>query len=157
MSRSRRALVQQEEEAQAMKSTCSLRIFQVAIVAIACVTGSLAQKAGNAGPKYDVANQVKIKGVVDDVKETPGAFEGTQLVVKTDTGTVLVAVAPADFLKEMDASFKKGDQVEVVGAKYKAPEGDEVLAREITIGNNTTTLRDDTGIPVWVGWKAPKK
>ena len=38
-------------------------------------------------------------------------------MVKTDTGTVLVQVAPADFLKEIDTSFKKGDQVEVVGAK----------------------------------------
>lgn len=140
-----------------MKSRCSFRILPVVIVAIACVTTVFAQKAGNTGPKYDLANQVKIKGVVDDVRDTPGAFEGTQLVVKTDTSTVLVQVAPAEFLKEMDASFKKGDQVEVVGAKYKAPEGDEILAREITIGNNTTTLRDDTGIPVWVGWKAPKK
>ena len=38
-------------------------------------------------------------------------------MVKTDTGTVLVQVAPAEFLKEMDTSFKKGDQIEVVGAK----------------------------------------
>jgi hypothetical protein len=140
-----------------MKSKCSFRILQVVIFAIACVTAGFAQKASNTGPKYDVANQVKVKGVVDDVRDTPGAFEGTQLVVKTDTATVLVQVAPPEFLKEMDASFKKGDQVEVVGAKYKGPEGDEILAREITIGNNTTTLRDDTGIPVWVGWKAPKK
>lgn len=140
-----------------MKSRCSFRIFEVILVAMACVTAGLAQKAGNTGPKYDLANQVKIKGIVDDVRDTPGSFEGTLLVVKTDTATVLVAVAPAEFLKEMDASFKKGDQVEVVGAKNKGPDGDEILAREITIGNNTTTLRDDTGTPVWVGWKAPKK
>lgn len=116
----------------------------------------LAQKAGNTGPKYDAASEVKIKGVIEDMHETPGAFEGTHLVVKTDTATILVQVAPADFLKEIDTSFKKGDQIEVVGAKNMGTEGEEILAREITVGNNTVTLRDDGGVPVWSGWKSSK-
>jgi hypothetical protein len=138
-----------------MKAKRSLQIFLAVTVLFTCA--AVAQKASNTGPKYDVANQVKVKGVIDDIHETPGAFEGTHLVVKTDTGTVLVQLAPADFLKEIEASFKKGDQIEVVGAKNMGTEGEEVLAREITIGNNTTTLRDDNGVPVWVGWKAAKK
>ena len=115
-----------------------------------------AQK-GNTGPKYDVGKQVTIKGVIENMHETPGAYEGTHLVVKTDTGTVLVQLAPAEFLKEIEASCKVGDQIQVVGAKNTGTEGEEILAKEITVGNNTTTLRDDSGIPVWVGWKAPKK
>lgn len=140
-----------------MKAKWSLPVFLTVTVLFVCVPLGLAQKAGNTGPKYDVANQVKIKGVIDDIHETPGAFEGTHLVVKTDTGTVLIQVAPADFLKEIDTSFKKGDQIEVVGAKSMGSEGEEILAREITVGNNSTTLRDDNGVPVWAGWKAPKK
>src|SRR5579863_1765951 len=124
-----------------MKAKRSLQILLAIAVLFTC--SAMAQKASNTGPKYDAANQVKIKGVIDDIHETPGAFEGTHLVVKTDTGTVLVQLAPADFLKDIDASFKKGDQIEVVGAKNMGTEGEEVLAREITIGNNTTTLRDD--------------
>jgi hypothetical protein len=31
------------------------------------------------------------------------------------------------------------------------------LAKEITVGSNTTTLRDDNGVPVWSGWKSSKK
>jgi DNA/RNA endonuclease YhcR with UshA esterase domain len=115
------------------------------------------QKASNSGPKYDATQEVKVKGVIEDVHDSPGEFEGTQLVVKTDTGTTLVYVAPAQFLKEMDTEFKKGDQVEVVGAKNTGAGGEQVLAKEITVGNNTTTLRDDKGVPVWSGWKAPKK
>jgi hypothetical protein len=112
-------------------------------------------KTVNTGPKYDVASEVKVKGVIEDIREVPGAFEGTQLVVKTDTGTVLVHVAPGDFLKEIDTAFNKGEQVQVTGAK--APDGtSDVLAREITVGTNTTTLRDDKGIPVWAGWKPVK-
>jgi hypothetical protein len=140
-----------------MKAKWSLQILLAVAVLFAYVPLGLAQKAANTGPKYDLANQVKIKGVIDDMHETPGAFEGTHLIVKTDTGTVLVQLAPADFLKEIDTSLKKGDQIDVVGAKNMGTEGEEILAREITIGNNTTTLRDDNGIPVWVGWKAPKK
>jgi len=117
---------------------------------------ALAQKNANTGPKYDLASEVKIKGVVDDVREVPGNFEGTQLVVKTDTGTVVVHLAPGEFLKDIDSTFKKGDDVQVVGAKAPNADGTEILAREITVGTNTTTLRDDKGIPVWTGWKPPK-
>jgi hypothetical protein len=76
--------------------------------------------------------------------------------VKTDTKTVLVRVGPTDFLKEIDTSFKKGDEVSVVGAKAPDATGEEILAREITDGNNTATLRDDKGIPIWAGWKPAK-
>ncbi|HTV64418.1 MAG TPA: OB-fold nucleic acid binding domain-containing protein [Bryocella sp.] len=127
-----------------------------ALLILATQTIIATQKVANTGPKYDVANEVKIKGVVEDIREVPGAFEGTHLVVKTDTGTVLVRVAPADFLKEMDTSFKVGDVVEVTGAKAPDAAEPEILAREITVGTNTTTLRDDKGIPVWAGWKPAK-
>jgi DNA/RNA endonuclease YhcR with UshA esterase domain len=114
------------------------------------------QAAGKTGPKYDVGNEVKIKGVVEEIREVPGAFEGIRLVVKTDTKTVVVHVAPGDFLKEMETTFNKGDQVEVVGAKAPDAPEEEILAREITIGNNTLTLRDNKGIPIWAGWKPQK-
>ena len=130
-------------------------LFSIVVLSLAASNG-LAQKAKDTGPKYDVASQVKIKGVIEDVRETPGTFAGTVLVVKTDTGTVLVHVAPASFLKEIDASFTKGDQVEVFGAKAPNVTEEEILAREITVGTNTVTLRDDKGIPVWAGWNPAK-
>ncbi|HTW31887.1 MAG TPA: hypothetical protein VMD76_09420 [Candidatus Sulfotelmatobacter sp.] len=127
----------------------------VALSALLMLTpAAFAQK--NTGPKYDIANEVKIKGTVEDIREVPGEFQGTHLVIKTDTGTVLVRLAPADFLKEMDASFNKGDQVVVTGAKAPDSTEEVILAREIVVGNNDMTLRDDKGVPVWVGWKAPK-
>lgn len=115
-------------------------------------------KSADTGPKYDATKEVKIKGVVEDIREVPGEWEGTHLVVKTDTGDVLVHIAPAAFLKEMDTEFKKGDEVQVVGCKAPDASGGEpeILAREITVGTNTTTLRDDKGIPVWAGWKPVK-
>jgi len=139
--------------------TCRLcsRVSLIVTVAGLLVSAAWAQTASKTGPKYDVKNEVKFKGVVQEVREVPGPFEGTQLVVKTETKTILVHVGPSDFLKEMDTSFKVGDQVEVVGCKAPDTAGDEILAREITVGQNTATLRDDKGVPVWVGWKPSSK
>jgi hypothetical protein len=130
-----------------------------AMAALLLVTqATAAQKTLNTGPKYDIANEVKIKGTIEDIREIPGEFQGTHLVVKTDTGTVLVRLAPAGFLKEMDCSFNKGDAVVVTGAKAPDSTSTEevIMAREIVVGTNDTTLRDDKGVPVWVGWKPSK-
>lgn len=145
----------------AQRERCDLKsravLFLIMVLLLASCQQVFAQKSGNTGPKYDVTKQVKIKGVIEDIHETSGTYEGTHLLVKTDTGTVLVQVAPAAFLKDIDASFNKGEEIQVVGAQNVGTEGEEVLAKEITVGNNTTTLRDDSGVPVWAGWKAPKK
>jgi DNA/RNA endonuclease YhcR with UshA esterase domain len=133
------------------------KVLAAAALLVLATELALAQKRTvDTGPKYDVANEVKVKGVIDDIRQVPGDFEGTLLVVKTDTGNVLVHLAPADFLKEMDSTFKNGDEVQVVGCKAPNVSEPEILAREITVGTNTTTLRDDKGVPVWAGWKPPK-
>lgn len=132
------------------------RVLAGTALLVIAAQAALAQKNANTGPKYDITSEVKVKGVVDDIRDVPGAFEGTQLVVKTDTGTVVVHLAPGEFLKEIDSSFKKGDEVQVVGAKAPNASDPEILAREITVGTSTTTLRDDKGIPVWTGWKPAK-
>jgi hypothetical protein len=132
------------------------KVTFAAVVLGLLLCAAWAQTASKTGPKYDVKNEVKIKGVIDEVRQVPGSFEGTHLVVKTESKTVVVHAAPADFLKEIDTTFSKGEQVEVVGCKAPdAPE--EILAREITVGQNTTTLRDDKGVPVWAGWKPSGK
>lgn len=140
-----------------MSLRLSWKVLLVAPVAGLLLSAVWAQSASKTGPKYDVKNEIKIKGVIEEIREVPGAFEGTRLVVKTDSKTVLVHVAPAAFLKEMDTSFNKGEQVEVLGCKAPDAPEEELLAREITVGQNTTTLRDDKGIPVWAGWKTSGK
>jgi DNA/RNA endonuclease YhcR with UshA esterase domain len=120
------------------------------------VTAQKAQKIKDGGPKYDLANEVKIKGVVEDIRESQGEPGGVLLLIKADTGEVPVYVGPQAFLKEIEVSFSKGDQVEVVGAKALNTAEGVVLAREITVGNNSFTLRDDKGTPAWTGWKPAK-
>ncbi len=126
-------------------------LFAITALALALPLG-WTQSASKTSPKYDVGSEVKVKGVIEDIRSPAGA-EGTQLSIKTDTKTVLVYVGPGDFLKEIEVSFNKGDQVNVVGAQST---DEEILAREITVGSNTFTLRDDKGVPVWQGWKPAK-
>ncbi len=134
-----------------MKRRMVLQVLLIATVLALVTSAVAAQKIKDTGPKYDIANEVKLKGVIEEVRDVPGDYEGTVLVVKTDTNTVLVHAAPAAFLKEIESTFNKGDQVQITGARApNAPE--EILAREITAGTNTVTLRDEKGIPVWAGW-----
>ncbi len=129
------------------------KVLLMVTIATLLTTTAGAQTTSKTGPKYDLKNEVKIKGVIDDVREVAGPPGGTQLAVKTDTQTVLVYVGPTAFLKEIDATFNKGEQAEILGCKAPDASTGEILAREITVGQNTTTLRDDKGVPIWSGWK----
>lgn len=140
------------------KGVIAMRARILFVAALLVVLSGLASAQRAAAPKYDLTSEIKFKGVVQEIREAaPAPFAGTNLLVKTDTSTMTVYVGPTEFLKDMDTSFKTGDHVEVVGAKTENGTEQVVLAREITCGTNDVTLRDDKGIPVWTGWKMPRK
>ena len=132
------------------------RLLYIIALATLVLPAVWAQKVKDTGPKYDAANEVKVKGEITEIKEVSGPWEGTHLVVKTGSGIVLVHVGPSEFLKEMEMTFAVGDKVEVVGSKAPNTTEEEILAREITVGNNTVTLRDPKGVPIWADWKPVK-
>jgi hypothetical protein len=135
----------------------SLKALFVVVALAWLSTVGLSQSTSKTGPKYDTTKEVKIKGVIEEVRDVPTAAGGTQLVVKTDSKSVLVYVGPGQFLKELEMSFNKGDQVDVTGCKALNESNEEqVLAREVVVGSNTFTLRDDKGVPIWSGWKPAK-
>jgi hypothetical protein len=143
-----------------MKRQQSLRALCVGVIVLFVTATMLwGQKVnGNLGSKYNVANEVSIKGTVEEVKVVPGATEGIHLILKSGTDTTLVHVAPEKFLKEMDSEFTKGDQLEIVGCKIKAEDGsEELLSRQITKSGNELMLRDKKGTPIWAMWDPSKK
>lgn len=141
-----------------MKSVSGLRGLSVEAIILTISAVVLAQTpSGNTVPKYDPANEVKIKGTVDDIKIVPGALEGVHFVLKSSTETILVHVAPEKFLSEMETTFNKGDVVEVLGCKIKDPDGnDELLARQINRGTDELLVRDKKGKPIWTTWDPGK-
>lgn len=143
-----------------MKRSHNLKaLFVIATILILSATALWAQKTGSqtVGQKYDLTTETKLKGLVEEVKVIPGPAEGIHLNVKNGTETIFIHVAPEAFLKDMDVSFNKGDEVEIVGSKIKVDNQDEVLAREITKNSNSLTLRDKKGIPIWSMWDPGKK
>jgi len=103
--------------------------------------------------KYNIANEVTIKGVVQDVQDFQCPVSGgmgAHLVLKTDKGLVTVHLALSKFLNEYGFSFTKGDEVTVTGVKAKVGDDENaILARTIERGNQTFTFRDKNGKPLW--------
>lgn len=127
-------------------------IFALGIIVIATAALAWAQTPASA-PKYDPANEVTIKGVVQEVKDFQCPVSGgmgAHLVVKTDKGPVTVHLALSKFVSEYGFGFAKGDQVEVVGVKAKVGDDENaILARKIDRGNQTFMFRDKAGKPLW--------
>jgi hypothetical protein len=103
-----------------------------------------------AAPKYDMSSEVKVKGVIEDVKTA--ADNTVHITLKSDKGLLDVAVAPEKFLKEMEITFVKGETIEVLGSQVVADGNPLLLAREVTRNGDVMLMRDDKGKPVWVGW-----
>lgn len=139
-----------------MRSRSVVQALLAFVVAVA-VPVAFAQKAADtsAMPKYDVSKEVKIKGTIEDVKEMTMAKgeAGVHLMVKTATETIEVRLCPSGYLKDFEVAFSKGQEVEVTGSKIKIDDKDVILAREVVQGNNTLTLRDKQGAPVWTWLK----
>jgi hypothetical protein len=102
-------------------------------------------------PLYDTNTEVTFSGVVQAVKEVPGAGRGTgtHLIVKADDEMRTVHVGPTWYLEKNSYSFSKGDRVEVTGSKVKYQGEEVVIAREIKKDGHTWTLRNEQGVPLW--------
>lgn len=118
---------------------------------IAAITFLTASAFSQAAPKYDPATESTFKGVVQELKFVPptGARPVAYLVLKGSPDAVEVFLCPKKFLDDMGVEFKADDAVEVTGSKIKQDGADLTLAREVTKGGDTLTLRFKDGKPAW--------
>ncbi len=107
--------------------------------------------AADNSPRYDAKTEETLKGTVDDVRVngTDQKTKTATLVLKHGNQSVDVFLGPVSFLDAMEISFSKGDELQVVGSRVKDGDTEEVLAREVTKGNDTLILREKGGKPVW--------
>jgi hypothetical protein len=129
-------------------------LFVAAIVVLLSADSASAQKnpaSAPASPKYDLQNEAKFKGTVEEVKLPPKGSEkdAAHLLVKSGTDTIDVYLCPGSFLEDMGVSFKKGDEIALTGSKIKQDTADLILAREVVKGTEDLVLRDEKGAPVW--------
>jgi len=98
---------------------------------------------------YNPAEEVTLKGVVQDVQEfdcpvSEGEL-GSHLMLKTTDGVVQVHLAPVRIMSGQNIKFAPGDQIEVIGAKVRVAGKKGVIAREIVRGNEDLVFRDRAG------------
>ncbi len=105
-------------------------------------------------PKYDLQAEMKLKGVVQEVKLPPKGSEKeiAHLLIKNGTETTNIYLCPKSFFDDMGMGFNKGDEIALTGSRVKEEGADLILAREVVKGSDTFVLRDQKGSPVW-NWR----
>lgn len=103
---------------------------------------------------YDPLTESTLKGTVENVWTEDCACcadcaGGTHLMLKAEGETIEVHVGPSSVLEAKKWELTKGDKIEVLGSKVFFGDCKALIAREVTKGDETLTLRNEQGIPVW--------
>jgi hypothetical protein len=90
---------------------------------------------------------------VDRITPMKGMSGGVHLNVKTDKETVSVHLGPVWYLENQDVKIETKDKVEVKGSRATIAGKPAIIAAEVKKGDELLKLRDDSGFPVWSGWR----
>jgi hypothetical protein len=111
---------------------------------------------------YDTTTEATFLGTVESVEQSVGQGRarggrgrrrpgGTHIVLQTDVGPLEVHLGPTTFLAEKNIAIVAGDALQILGSRVSVNDESFVVAREITKGDQTWTLRDASGRPLWSG------
>ncbi len=133
--------------------------FSVAMPALVQAQGRGRGMGMGMGMGYDKAKEVTLTGTVTDVvdQQGMGMGAGLHLMFKSGADTVEVRLGPKAWLDEQHYTFAKGDELTITGSRQAMhdmatmTDKDTLVAREIKRGNQTMTLRDENGRPLWAG------
>ncbi len=82
-----------------------------------------------------------------------GMALGIHLTANLNDKLLDVHLGPAWFIKNQELEIKEGDRLEITGSLISFKGSDALVAKSVTLGDDTLTLRDNTGRPVWSGWR----
>jgi hypothetical protein len=106
---------------------------------------------------YDPNTVETISGEVISVDRfTPrgkGMGYGVHMMVKTDKEELSVHLGPGWYIENQDVKIEPKDKVEVKGSRVTFAGKPAIIAAEVKKGEETLTLRDTNGFPVWSGWR----
>jgi hypothetical protein len=105
---------------------------------------------------YNPATVETVSGEVTAVNRvTPmrGMGAGIHLQLKADKETITVHLGPAWYSERLDDQIAKGDTIEVKGSRVTVTGKPAIIAAEVKKGDALLMLRDNSGIPVWSGWR----
>jgi hypothetical protein len=105
---------------------------------------------------YDAKTVETISGevvAVESVIPMKNMTAGMHVQVKTEKETISVHLGPAWFLENQDMKIEPKDKIEVKGSRVTYEGKPAIIAAEITKGDSVLELRDESGVPVWAGWR----
>lgn len=108
------------------------------------------------GRMYDPKTVETLHGEVTGVEQfTPqkGMSPGVHLQLQTDKEKISVHLGPAWYIERQDVEIAAGDRIEVKGSRVSSEGKPAIIAAEVRKGDETLTLRDSGGFPVWSGWR----
>jgi hypothetical protein len=103
------------------------------------------------GMRYRLETVESDTGVISEVAfMVSGQHKVTTITLKTDKGSLLVALGPKEFIDSQPVKFAVGDNVLVQGSKAKVYDQTVLIAAEVTDKGDILKLRDpETGKPLW--------
>ncbi len=80
-----------------------------------------------------------------------GYKSGLHLLLKANEETIDVHLGPVSYIEGQNFNFEPGDTLEIKGDLLNDSQMPTMIAIEVKKGNDTLTLRDDDGFPMWRG------
>ncbi len=90
---------------------------------------------------------------VDRITPMKGMGAGVHLQLKTANETISIHLGPAWYIDRLDQQISKGDGIEVKGSRVTIAGKPALIAATVKKGDALLTLRDESGVPVWSGWR----
>jgi hypothetical protein len=108
------------------------------------------------GRLYDPKTVETISGEVvkvDRITPVRGMSAGVHLIVKTDKEEVPVILGPQWYIENQDVKIEPKDKLEIKGSRAIVQGKPALIAAEVKKGADILRLRDESGVPVWSGWR----
>jgi hypothetical protein len=113
-------------------------------------------RSGRGARLFDPATVTTLQGEILDVQRIPRgrSGEGVHLTVAAGTEKLAVHLGPSFFVDQQNLKLANGDRVGVKGSRILLDGTPTLIAQEITRGNESMVLRDESGFPLWAGARA---
>jgi hypothetical protein len=121
-------------------------LFAILAVPLGAQTATESRVVRGFGPAYDAAHENVLSGTIQDVvtRHEIGSPAGMHLLVASPQGIVDTHVGPY-LSKETKEALRTGTPVQIVGATLTLHGKEYFLARQLTVGGRTVTIRSARG------------
>ena len=78
-------------------------------------------------------------------------------MVKTDKEEISVHLGPGWYIENQEIRIEPKDKISVKGSRITINGNPAIVAAEVMKGDQILKLRDESGFPVWSGWRGRRR